>query len=90
VSNIIYSPKQLQKKIQEWKTRKKYVSAADKVRLIRIWRRRKRNGEDTIFQHHGRPYAIANLERYIREQRLGEDYLNSLELSTQGRYQACG
>jgi hypothetical protein len=83
VSNIICSPKQLLKKIQEWKP-KKYARAADKDRLIGILRRRKRNGKDTIFQHHGRLYAIPKLERYIRDQKLGDDDLNLLELSTHG------
>jgi hypothetical protein len=83
VSNVFGSIKQYQKAFKRWKTTK-YVSATHKNHMIGILRAREKKGKKTGFLRYQRPYAIANLLRHIRDQNFSEDFLNSLELCSEG------
>ena len=79
----MYSIPQLRKRLKKW-TVTKNVSAADKNRLIGIYRRREKMGKNTVIRHRGELYSFAKLQRHIHDNNLSEEFLNSLELSVEG------
>jgi hypothetical protein len=73
------SEKQYSKAFKKWKV-KKTIDKKHKERMIGIHRVRNRQKKETVFRYRGNPMAFAKLDRYIRDHKLNEDVLISLEI----------
>jgi len=78
VPNIVSSISQYRKALRTWKE-KKYVSKGEKLQLIGILRKNEKEGNPTSFRRKTKPYAIAQLTRYIHEKKLDDRFLDGLE-----------